>query len=230
MLALVAASFPMFAQVIDYNKIILPSSAKDISLEERLVQLAWLNNPSVKHAKNEVTMAEQQLKSSKAAWLNLIQVAGNLNEFTIKGRDNVETLRPTGNFYPRYNIGAALPLGRLINIPAEVKTARGTLANEHEEMNMLKLQIRAEVMKAYSEYKSNLTLFNIQRENAGDLEAQFKLTEAKFRNGEATLNEYNSVRDRYDGQRMRLVTAENAAAQARYTLEQLIGVSVDEVF
>ncbi len=229
MLALLAASSPMYAQVIDYNKIILPSSAKDISLEERLVQLAWLNHPSVKHAKNQITMAENELKISKAGWLNLIHVAGNLNEFTIKGRDNSE-LRPTGNFYPRYNVGAALPIGRLITIPSEVKIARGTLENEHEELNILKLQIRSEVLKAYSEYKSALTLFNIQREYSGELDAQFKLVEAKFRNGEASLNEYNSIRDRYDTQRMRLVTAENASAITRYDLEQLIGVSIDEAF
>ena len=36
----------VFAQRVDYNKIILPVGATDISFEERLVQLAWQNNPA----------------------------------------------------------------------------------------------------------------------------------------------------------------------------------------
>lgn len=218
----------MLAQVIDYNKIILPMSAKDISLEERLVQLAWLNHPSVKRAKNQVTIAENEVKRAKASWLSSIGVAGNLNEFTIKGRDS--GAGPTGNFFPRYNFGLSFTLGKLVSTPAEVKIARGSLENEHEDLNLLKLQIRSEVLKAYSDYQASLTLLNIQREYAGDLEAQYKLIEIKFRNGESTLNDYNSIRDRYDNQRMRLVTAENTFAKSRYELEELIGVSVDEVF
>jgi outer membrane protein TolC len=229
LLALLIASSPLYAQVIDYNKIILPSGAKDISVEERLVQIAWLNNPTVKHAKNQVSMAENQLRSAKAGWLNLVQVSGNLNEFTIRGRDYVNEVRPTGLFYPRYNIGASLPLGRLITLPSEVKTARTVLENEHEEINILKLQIRADVLKAYSEYKTNLSLFNIQRDITGEMEAQHRLVEVKFRNGETTSNEYNASRDRFHNQRVRLLTAENDLAQSRYNLEQLIGVSVDEV-
>lgn len=221
-------SYPMLAQVIDYNKIILPMSAKDISLEERLVQLAWLNHPSVKRAKNQVTIAENEVKRAKASWLSSIGVAGNLNEFTIKGRDS--GAGPTGNFFPRYNFGLSFTLGKLVSTPAEVKIARGSLENEHEDLNLLKLQIRSEVLKAYSDYQASLTLLNIQREYAGDLEAQYKLIEIKFRNGESTLNDYNSIRDRYDNQRMRLVTAENTFAKSRYELEELIGVSVDEVF
>lgn len=217
----------MLAQVIDYNKIILPMSAKDISLEERLVQLAWLNHPSVKRAKNQITIAESELRRTKASWLSTVGVAGNLNEFTIKGRDN--GAGPNGNFFPRYNFGLSFTLGKLVSTPAEVKIARGSLENEHEDLNILKLQIRSEVLKAYSDYKSSLALLNIQREYAADLEAQYKLIETKFRNGESTLNDYNSIRDRYDNQRMRLVTAENTFAKSRYDLEGLIGVSVDEV-
>lgn len=228
LLILIASSHQMLGQVIDYNKIILPMSAKDISLEERLVQLAWLNHPSVKRGKNQITIAESELKRAKASWLSSVGIAGNLNEFTIRGREN--GTGPNGNFFPRYNFSLSFTLGKLVSTPAEVKIARGALENENEDLNILKLQIRSEVLKAYSDYKSSLALLNIQREYAGDLEAQYKLIETKFRNGESTINDYNSIRDRYDNQRMRLVTAENTFAKSRYELEALIGVSVDEVF
>ncbi len=32
-------------QSVDYNKIILPAGAANVSFEERLVQIAWMNNP-----------------------------------------------------------------------------------------------------------------------------------------------------------------------------------------
>lgn len=224
LLFFVMAPVLAFSQVIDYNKIILPMSAKDVSIEERLVQIAWSNHPSVTRARKQVVIAEHELRKAKGSWLNSINAAGNLNEFTIKGREAVPN-----NFFPRYNFSLGISLGRFISTPAEIKIARAALEAEHEDINIMKLQVRSEVLKLYSDYKTNLELLRIQREYFSDTEAQFKLVETKFKNGEATLNEYNSVRDRYDGQRMRLLNAENAYAKARYELESMIGVSVDEV-
>ena len=56
------ASLSAAAQNVDYNKIILPDGAVVVDLEEKLVQLAWRNNPQTKMAADAVTEAREQFE------------------------------------------------------------------------------------------------------------------------------------------------------------------------
>lgn len=213
------------AQEIDYNKIILPSNAKDVSIEERLVQIAWSNHPKVNMAENDSYIAEKKLSREKSAWLDLVKIQGNLNEFTI----DPDPLNPRSTFFPRYNFGIAFTLGTFSTIPLDVKVARTNLKNEQESINILKLQLRAEVLSKYFDYKANLEMFNMQKQSMADTEAQYKLIETKFKNGESMISELNSAKDRYDSQRIKLITIENNYNQSRIALEAVIGISLDSV-
>ncbi len=73
-----------FAQQVDYNKIILPDEAANISFEEKLVQLAWKNNPASAIVQGEAKVAQYEAKAAGGKWLGLFGAQGNLNEFTIK--------------------------------------------------------------------------------------------------------------------------------------------------
>lgn len=215
-------------QSVDYNKIILPSSVKDASIEERLVQIAWANMPQNSIVNHRVTAAQINLKKAKWAWLNHIGASGNLNEFTIKGRDS-DTPGSGNGFFPRYNFSIAFSLGSLATNSLNVKGARVALKMEEDGINEQKLNIRAEVLRRYSTYKTNQELLKIQSELLDDIEANFKLVQTKFRNNETTLNEYNGSRERYENQRIRKLTAENAFQHSKLDLEQMLGLKLEDI-
>jgi len=217
-----------YGQAVDYNKIILPDNAKDVSIEERLVQIAWKNNPASAMAKNNVSIAEYQLKRVQWSWLDHVTISGNLNEFTIKGRDE-ENPQSRNNFYPRYNIGASFRLSSFAQTPLDVKVAREQVQNSNELVNQLKLQLRADVLKRYNAYKASLDVYTLQSEAFRDLDTGFKLTEEKFDKGEASTDQYNAARERRDGQRLRMLNAEQDYLMSKIDLEELLGLKVEEI-
>jgi len=59
---------PIHAQQIDYKKIILPDGITNLSVEERLVQLAWKNNPEVKAVQHDVNASQYDVKIAATRW------------------------------------------------------------------------------------------------------------------------------------------------------------------
>src|SRR5690606_1618627 len=110
----------VFGQSIDYNKIILPDHVQSPDFAEKLVQLAWQNNPLNEVLRKEIKAGEYQVKRNAGDWLDIIQLQGNLNEFTIKGEENSNRAA----FYPRYNIRAAISLGMFVTVPLTTKIDR----------------------------------------------------------------------------------------------------------
>ncbi len=217
-----------FGQSIDYNKIILPDNAKDISIEERLVQIAWKNNPRTAMSANNVQSSTYQLRKAQWAWLDHLRFQGNLNEFTIKGRDETDPANRS-NFYPRYNISLSFSLGTFVDIPLNSKIARQGLENDEEAVRLLKLQIRGDVLRRYLHYKTSKELFDIQKGYSDDLSAKFDLDKRKFNNGEITLNEYTNSKERLDNQQIKRITANDSYQQAKLDLEELLGLKLEEI-
>ena len=80
----ILSGLAVVAQV-DYNKIILPDDATDVSFEERLVQLAfWRNNPESQMVYQGVEAAREDGKVAVRQWSTLTGVTGNLNEFSVQ--------------------------------------------------------------------------------------------------------------------------------------------------
>ncbi len=72
--ALILTTSAALAQSVDYNKIILPDGAVVLDLEEKLVQLAWKNNPKTRIAAEAVTEAREQTRAIRHNWSNTIGV------------------------------------------------------------------------------------------------------------------------------------------------------------
>ena len=52
------------AQKVDYNAIIVPNLASQIEFEEKLVRLAWNNDPESEAIRRSVKLAEQELRAA----------------------------------------------------------------------------------------------------------------------------------------------------------------------
>ena len=218
------------AQRIDYKKIILPEGATDVSFEERLVQLAWQNNPAALMAEKEVDVAGYDARVVGARWSSILGAQGNLNEFTIKQLTNTGNNDVSNNqFYPRYNFYLSVPLSLFFELPNAKKSANAKVDVARERVNLLKLDIRARVLKLYNEFKKNEMIWNIRKESMADEESNFMLIEQKFRNGEIPVDEYMRAQKSRSDQKIQNILSENEYLRSKLDLEAVIGMKIEEI-
>ncbi|MBX2916023.1 MAG: TolC family protein [Cyclobacteriaceae bacterium] len=217
-------------QQIDYNKIVLPANAQNVSFEEKLVQLAWNNNPESQMAKEGVDLAKGESKVAlRSRWSQFMGVSGNLNEFNIKAFTNSD--QNQGNlFFPRYNVYVQLPISLLVVTPHEKKVAQARINTAEQRVNLTKLEIRARVLRLYSDYKKAELVWIIRKQSMDDEESSYLLVEQKFKNGDATIEEYTRAQKNRNDQRIQLAFAENEYVKSKINLEEVIGVRLEEVY
>lgn len=216
------------AQKVDYNAIILPKTATDIDLSEKLVQLAWQNSPSTEILNRQLNIANYDVKLAKRDWLNHVLISGNLNEFSIKSFTS-DNPNPVASYYPRYNIGLSFSLGNLFNDNLKTKIQREEMQIAIQNLNKEKLAVRADVLSKYQIYVSNRELLRIKNQIMTDSYSDFKLKEQSFSRGEISLLDYNIALDRYNQQLIAKVQAEKDLELARIDVEQLIGMKLSDV-
>lgn len=215
----------VLGQNIDYNKIILPNHVQSPDFAEKLVQLAWQNNPLNEVLRREIKAGEYQVKRNAGDWLDIIQLQGNLNEFTIKGEENSNRAA----FYPRYNIRAAISLGMFVTVPLTTKIDRQHLAIAESNLDARKLEVRNVVMKTYNDYILAEKIYKIQAQVFSDIENAHKLLEQKFKTGEVTFEAYSSSQANYNRASIVLLQAETDYKNTKLDLEKLIGLNLEDV-
>jgi len=218
-----------WAQKVDYNKIIAPESSSGMSMEERLVQLAWQNNPSSAMAKGNVAFAQYGLKTVKTEWATQFGVNGNLNEFTIKGFNGDDDPLSRANFYPRYNVYVHIPLASFIQRPNQRRAAETRVGYAQDEMNLMKLDLRARVLKIYAQYKQNKEVHDIRTKAQEEESDLFNLIETKFEKNQITVQEYLQAAKSRTEQKVQVALAKSVLDQSEIDLEQIIGVPLRDV-
>ena len=216
------------AQKVDYNAIILPKTATEIELSEKLVQLAWQNSPGTEILNRQLNIANYEVKLAKRDWLNHVLITGNLNEFNIKDFTGTST-NAVASYYPRYNVGLSFSLGNLFNDNLKTKIQREEMQISIQNLNKEKLAVRADVLSKYQVYVSNRELLRIKNQIMTDSYSDFKLKEQSFSRGEISLMDYNIALDRYNQQLIAKVQAEKDLELARIDVEQLIGMKLSDV-
>lgn len=214
------------AQGIDYNKIILPDHVQSPEFAEKLVQLAWKNHPTNEIFRRQVQVAEYEVSKSSAAWLDVFSVQGNLNEFNI---DESADVFNRSQFFPRYNFGARIPFSLFVQAPNQVKQNRQRVLISQAELDAQKLEMRRQVLKAYNDYVLFEKVYKVQSQQYTDSENLVKLTEQKFKNGEATFEIYTASQANFNRAAIQLLQAERDFKNAKVDLEQLIGIKLEEV-
>jgi outer membrane protein TolC len=213
------------AQKIDYNKIILPEDAKDIQFVEKLVRLAWANNPSNEVLHHQVKAAEYGEKVAKRNFLNQVSATGNINEFSI----NPPPGNAQPNFFPRYNFAATITLGNFLVDPIRVKRAKEETAIAMQNVNSRKLTMRAEVLRRYQIYLTNRELLKVQVEALEDASSLFSTSEQKFKNGQSSIDDYNIALENLNTRKTQKIIAEREFNISKIDIEELIGVKLEDV-
>jgi outer membrane protein TolC len=216
----------VLGQNVDYNKIILPDHVQSPDFAEKLVQLAWKNNPQNEVLRREMKISEYQVKKNAADWLDIIGVQANVNEFTLNPSADENN---RADFYPRYNIRAAITLGMFVAIPINTKMDREQVAIANAQLDARKLEIRNIVMKTYNDYLLAEKIYKIQAQLFSDIENAHKILEQKFKNGETTFENYNTSQGSYSRASITLLGAETDYKNIKLDLEKLIGLTLEDV-
>ncbi|MBT29644.1 MAG: hypothetical protein CMO01_08265 [Thalassobius sp.] len=219
--------YPIFSksQNIDYNKIILPDEIDSMSLQEKIIQLAWKNNPQSEIINKQKEIAVYKYKQKKSDWLNQISVQSNLNEAVINPPDNLDN----NIFYPRYNFSIRVPLGVIATQKYETKIARENVKIAEENIKLQKLQIRSIAIEQYQNFLMSRNVYNISQQLVEDEHSRHLVIEQSFKNGEITLEEYSKSLKSYNDELMKWYSVEANLKIAKAQLEMLIGIPIDEI-
>ena len=199
----------------------------DLSIEDKLVQLAWNARSEGAVIQSELAIADQEVKVAKWAWANNFRASFNLNEFTIQGN-----FAPDEGlaFFPRYNLNLALVLGDVISNPAQIRIAKQQRLIAEAQRANAQLDLRAAVLEAYHNYRLSISLYQISTEQNEEGYTSFLMVSEKFKTGESTtLSEYNEAQQLYNTTRAELAKLETQVEIARLQLERYIGVSLEQV-
>lgn len=229
---IVLVSIALFAwisalpQDVDYNAVILPANAQNVSFEEKLVQLAWRNDPNNHVVIKQSASAQIDTKIATWNWLNYVELRANVNEFVL---DPSSDAQGRSAFYPKYNISFALPLGSLGTNGLEVKRRRVAASIAEDNIKAQKLAVRAEILTRYARYQLAEQKYKIQKETTEQSDVNYKYIEQRFKDGQEDLTTYNNILERNTTQQLRLLELEADMKIAKYDVEEMIGTKLENV-
>ncbi len=213
------------AQRTNFDKVVIPLERLTRDYKEKLVQLAWANNPDNKVLEHEVKIAEIDKKAAKTIWLESVQASFNLNEGNFRSEDQAG-----GNlFFPKYNFSASLSLGALFKTSSETKRAEQQLDIAHHRVNQRKLLIRAETLSRYEDYLTAIEMLKLRTQAVEDFYATFLAVSKKFKESRSSLEEYNQASTTYYTALENKLRGESEVNLKKISLEEIIGVSLEEV-
>ena len=192
-------------------------------IREKLVQLA-MQNPEFEIADRSVSIAHYQLKAAKGDWLSFIQPSLNLNPMTV-----FPSLRDEQLFFPLWNVTVALPLNFYSQRKNGVKVARERIFIAEAEKNDRYRRIRMQVLSAFEDYRMYRDMLDIYNRVMLDERLEFMQAEKMFSEGDLDAEGFKKAKLIYAEAQMKQREMQRNLETAKIILEQMIGVSIDEV-
>lgn len=205
------------AQSVDYETII-PADTALTTLEDRLLQTAWENYPENDAAMNRELAAKKNVTLTRWAWTNNLRVFYNVNDRTL---EDVQVGQP------QYGLGIGLNLGDFITLPVRTNIAKANHRVAKNAVDEQKLYIRREVLTRYYNYQSALAILKVIDEENEEVYTNYLVISEKFKQGEATLDNYTMAEKNYHEIRIRKINQENEVKLARLNLEEMIGIPLE---
>jgi outer membrane protein TolC len=157
--------------------------------------------------------------------MNLLSFSANYNDQTFAKPRNGSSV---SYVYPKYFFGFTIPIGMIVANGSDIKITKQSQIIASEQQAELAKTIRADVLKNYKQYKANEKLLAIQNQVLDDLEAGFLQVEQKFKNGTATLEEYNDASKKYNDQSVAVINLQLQGDLVKVELERLIGMRLED--
>ena len=211
-------SFSLFSQPTD--------SLQIKTIEDQLVEYAIDNSINGIILKKESEVIHQQAQLSRWSWLENITASFNANEYTI---GESELIEDNNLFFPKYNLRVNLRLGQLYSVPKNTQILNTQHQISQLQLDQFKKSLRTEVLSKYYTYNLAVELLEIFIEEYEDSYTNYLLFSEKFKNGEASLNEYSQSLIIYNQSRAKKANQESEIKLARLQLEDLLGTYLENI-
>jgi outer membrane protein TolC len=219
----------------NYN---LTDTLRNFDIREKLVQLA-MNNPQYEVSDRIANVALYQWHLAKGSWLAIINLAGNINEFTIDpksaGTTTVTTSTGTteiGNpnvYYPKYNFGLNLPLDIFTRVSNTVKVARENYLIAQANKNDHFRQIKADILTKYEDYLLAKQKLDLQEQVTQDAYTNYQLAERDYRQNTIKAEDLSRAFRNWVGEQVTKLDMMRALNVTKIDIERIIGVKLDDV-
>ena len=190
-------------------------------IREKLVQLA-LQNPNFEIVDRKVSVAGFNLTKARGEWLSVIVPSINLNPLTIKPKSEAQ-------FLPLWNVAVAIPLNFYTSRKNDIRIARENIYIAEAEKNERYREIRANVLTRYEDYLMYKEMMDLQTRVTQDAFLFYRQRENDFADDAIGIDDYNKAFAQYKEQQDRLLQARRNFNVSKIDLEQMIGISIDEV-
>lgn len=211
------------AQNVDYNRVIPPANAENLTYVDKLVQVAWRNWPLNRVAHLKVDQANEQVKQARIGWLTNLNVQVQYFGQSLTNDPNTLT------YVPRLGFGFALNIGNALQTPSRIREAKAQRSIREEEERYQMLFVRGEVSRRYQAYALQKELIKVVVDALEDARTTYIFAKRQFENGELPLDEYNKALATYHLAREKEKSTESAVLAAKATLEEIVGVPLEEI-
>ena len=202
------------------HHILLPDS----TVENRLVALA-LQAPRYDALGHQVNVTKYQLSMARKAWFNLLAFSVNYNDQTFAKAQTTAT--SPAYVYPKYFFGLTIPVGLFFTMGPQIHAARENVMIAQDNQEELARTIRMDVLSKYKTYKNYEALILLQNTIVVDNQAALSQIEQKFRDGTASIDQFNTANRGFSDEKAKLLNLQLAQDLVRLDIERMIGASLD---
>jgi outer membrane protein TolC len=201
---------------------ISPSFGRDtLDIREQLVNLA-IQNSSQEIDDANVKIAEYNLRKAKSSWYNQIQIAGNVNEFSL-------TNSTVATYYPRYNFGIQIPLGIFSTHTNDVKIAQQVVHINNLQKDQKVKALRREVLTRFETFLEKKDLLKIEKETVEEVKTTYIKAKADYSTSAINLDKLTEAFRSYNDELQKVRTADKNFTIAYLELEELVGFHLKDL-
>ena len=153
--------------------------------------------------------------------LSSISLGANANEFVINNS-------PQANFFPKYNLGVAIPLDLLARNKAEKQTANQMITINTAEKAIIEKNIRAKVLILYETYKEKKQIVELQKMGMEDDIAAYEKAQQDYAENIITLEDVSKIYKASVTEKSILATKQKEFNISIIELESAIGVPLSK--
>lgn len=203
------------AKVVDLSKL-----DQDSLIRVKLLELAQ-NNTDLVISDANIRIAEANLALAKKSWLSSVTAGANINEFVVNSS-------PLANFFPKYNLGIAVPFDIVSRVKREKRVAQETLLINQENKKEKQQLLRTELLIRYETYKEKKEQVVIQKNSIEYDYSNYLALQKQYADGDAKLEAMDKAYQNYLGEKVKLVSKELDLKIAIIRLEEMIGIPLPQ--
>jgi outer membrane protein TolC len=168
-----------------------------------------------------VNIATLNLQKAKLSWLDFFAFSAYYSPST--------SVSLTNTTYTGVQVGLFINFASIIQKPIIIKESKEELAIAKLAADEYMLTIETDVKSRYFRYMQAVTSLRVRNQVLIDVDALYKQVKYKFERGEATFENYNTALVQLAKQKQDIIEAEAAVLIAKSSLEELVGLKLEEV-